>query len=294
MLDWITCIETFNKVVEVNSFADVSRKLYTTPSAISKRIAWLEEALGVLLFNRTTRKLNLTEAGSALYARSKPLVNEWQDVKSEITSINDEPHGLLRLGMPIAFGNQHVVNILPDFLAQYPKIQVDLRLTNCLSGLLNEQIDIFVSYGDDVQNPDALNTVPVTKTCRQVFAAPSYLEKHGHPNTIDELSQHNCLMSNCVRVDTPWKFADKAIPVSGNFYSNNKAALVSSAVNGVGIINIWPFIIKDEIASGQLVSLFPELYSEERMLYAYYPKLKFTPKKTQVFLDYMQAHLEGI
>ena len=129
MLDWITCINTFQNIVESGSFSKTAKIFHTTPSAISKRVNWLEDTLAAPLFHRNTRQITLTEAGRTLYERSGPLLNEWKEVKQAISTQHYEPNGTIQLGVPIGFGSNYIVNMLPEFMEHYPKIKVDLKLT---------------------------------------------------------------------------------------------------------------------------------------------------------------------
>ena len=292
MLDWITCIQTFNKIVESGSFTKTARKLHTTPSAISKRVSWLEEMMGIPLFRRSTRQVNLTEAGSALYERSVPLLNEWQEIKQAVSTQHEEPTGVLQLGVPIGFGNQYIVSMLPKFLEQYPKIKVDLKLSNCVTQLANEQIDLFVCYENKIQNKKDLHAQVITTTCHKLYAAPSYLKKHGEPKTISDLTKHNCLKLNCEGINSVWEFEDEQIPVSGNLITNNTNATITAAIAGIGIMRMCPILIEEELKNGQLIPLLTEYSMNKRSLHAFYPKQKFVPKKTLAFLEHMKKYFE--
>lgn len=293
MLDWITCVKTFQNIVTSGSFTKTAKNLYTTPSAISKRINWLEDSLGVLLFHRSTRKVSLTEAGEALYKRSVPLLNEWDEVKQSIQTHHHEPNGVLHIGVPVGFGSNYVVNMLPEFIEKYPNIKVDLKLTNCISALNNQQIDIYICHDLLLQNKNNFHTQPLINIHNQVYAAPSYLEKHGKPKNIEDLQDHNCLMINCEGYDFQWDFGDKPISVSGNLKTNNTTAAINAAIAGIGIISMCPKIIKKELEEGKLVPLFSEHHIRSRTVNAYYPKQKFVPKKTTAFLDHMKDYLEN-
>ena len=290
MLDWITCIHTFQSIVKSNSFSKAAKQLYTSPSAISKRIQWLEDTLSVPLFHRSTRKLTLTEAGQALYERSLPLMDEWQEIKQAVSTQHLKPTGILRLGVPIAFGSSYVIDMLPNFLEQYPEIKVDLRLTNCISQLSNQQIDIFICYDFVLQNKENFLHQPILETYYQLFASPNYIAKQGKPKTLQDVAKHDCLLIDCERDGTHWEYDELNISISGKLRTNNTTAAINAAKAGLGIISLYPLAISNEIANGTLVSLFPKHKTRTKTLNAYYPKQEFTPKKTLAFLEHMKQY----
>ena len=294
MLDWVTCVRTFIQVVDSNGFAKAARKLYTTPSAISKRIAWLEDELNTQLFRRTTRQLHLTEAGSALYARSIPLITEWDEIKQEVSSGTDEIRGTLHIGSPVVFGNLYVTNLVPGFLQENPNLDIDLTMTSCPASLLEEEIDIFICYKRFIRNVSNLHEAPIFEIEHKLFAAPSYLEKFGTPEKFSDLAQHNCMTSTAYNPNAIWRFKDEEIKLRGSFRSNNREALISAATAGLGIICTTQMIVCHELKNKALVPVLPEVIIDKNMLYAFHPKLKYIPKKTKVFLEYMQEHIREI
>lgn len=290
MLDWITCLHTFQVIVQSNSFTKAAKRLYTSPSAVSKRIQWLEDTLSVPLFHRSTRKLCLTEGGQALYERSLPLLNEWQEIKQAISTQHLHPTGILRLGVPIGFGSCYIIDMLPNFLNQYPEIQVDLRLTNCISQLANQHIDIFICYDFVLQNKENFLHQPIMDTYHQMFASPGYIAKHGKPKTLEDVAKYDCLLIDCERDGTHWEFEAGSVSVSGKLRTNNTTAAVNAAKAGLGILSIFPSAISKEIANGSLVPLLPKHKTRTKTLNAYYPKQEFIPKKTLAFLEQMKQY----
>ncbi len=291
MMDWVQCLDTFIKVVEVNSFAQAARNMYATPSAISKRIAWLEEELGVQLLHRTTRRLSLTEPGEALYKRSKPLLTEWDELKTEIATMTQEPCGTLHLGMSILFGNYYIVSILPEFLQRYPKITLDLHLTNRETDILQEHIDIFISHQAYLRNYSSLQSQLITTSYRQVYAAPNYLQQFGEPKTVAALKNHNCLIYSMLEPPKIWELNDVAMEVSGNYYADNGEALISAAVAGVGLVYASQLLIKRHIQNKKLQLILPEYRSPDVNMYAYYPQSRYLPRKCEVFLKFLREKL---
>lgn len=289
MLDWITCLSTFVHVVELKSFSHTAKKLHTSPSAITKRINWLEDHLETQLLIRTTRTLKITESGQTLYERGLHLLDSWQDTKTAVHCTHQIVSGTLRVGVPTGFGSQRLVDLLPSFLEQYPDLKVDLKLSNCLSELDGSQIDIYICSSLIDKDTEQYNQKTITSISNQIYAAPSYLATQGAPSTLAELSQHNCI-TVCYEGMDNWMFDGEALPVSGSLSTNNSVAGIRAALAGIGLLSICGLIITEYIQTGQLVPVLPEHHSDTKNICAYYPKQHFVPKKTLAFLDFITTY----
>ena len=292
MLDWITCIKTFQEIVEAGSFSKAAKKLYTSPSAITKRMNWLEDAVNAPLLMRSTRQLSITEAGQTLYERSLSLMNEWDDIKQAINTQHKEVTGDIRIGVPTGFGSQNLVNMLPDFLGEYPNVNVNLTLSNCISHLADDQVDLYITSQLSGKDTDRFYQQPVMTIHHKIYAAPSYLEKYGHPTTLKALEQHNCIRI-CQENSNNWLLYDEPLNLQGRLSTNNTIAGLNAAIAGLGILCICPYIITHEIDQGLLVPVLPEYQSAEKTIYAFYRKQQFIPKKTLAFIHYMKAYFES-
>jgi DNA-binding transcriptional LysR family regulator len=289
MLDWITCVTTFQQIVETGSFSQTAKKQYTSPSAITKRINWLEEALNAPLFIRSTRKISITEAGQTLYERSLSLINEWDDIKQAVNIQHKEVTGTLRIGVPTGFGSQHLVSMLPKFLDQYPSVAVNLKLSNCVSQLADEEIDVYITRELSGKNNQKFHQQPVMEIHHKIYASPSYLKKQGNPKTLKDLEHHNCIKI-CYQNTYNWEFDAETLLIDGSLTTNNTIAGINAAIAGIGLVCLCPMSIKKEIKQGLLVPVLPEYQSRRKKIYAFYPKQNFIPKKTLAFIDHLKAH----
>lgn len=182
-MDWIQSVQSYIRVIEEGSFNAAARKLNTTSSAISKRIQWLEDKIGVQLLKRTTRSISQTEAGALFYERAKVQLDSWQSVLDETRSVNQSPAGLLKIGATLAVGSKFLVHYLDDFLEKYPDIT--LQLTTTLPGQLPElSLDLFISRHLEQLNSLSFKATPLFEHKAQFYAAPSYLEKYGTPQML--------------------------------------------------------------------------------------------------------------
>lgn len=295
VMDWIESVKTYIRVVEEGSFNQAARRLNTTSSAVSKRIHFLEERIGVQLLKRTTRSLSQTEAGAMFYQRGKAQVEQWQSLVDETRSVNQTPTGLLRVGATLALGSKFFMRYVDDFLHQYPQIKVQLITT--LPGQLPElSFDIYI--GREIENLDTLSfrAAPLIDYQSGFYAAPSYLKQYGEPQTIDDLTHHNMLIwgekvEREVRLTTLGE-RSKKVRLTGNFSTTNPEALFHSAKRGMGIILSNQVMLQEEIERGELVRVLPNVTSEHTRVYAYYPKLDYEHTRTQLFVEYLKQRLE--
>lgn len=295
-MDWIESVRTYIKVVEEGSFNQAARRLNTTSSAVSKRIHFLEQRIGVQLLKRTTRSISQTEAGAMFYQRGKRQLEQWQSLVDETRSINQAPTGLLRVGTTLALGSKFFMRYVDDFLRQYPHIKVQLITT--MPGQLPElSFDIFI--GREIENLDTLSfrAAPLVDYQSGFYASPLYLKEHGAPQNIDELSDYNMLIwgekvEREVRLSVEGQ-RSKKVRLTGNFSTTNPEALFHSAKRGMGIILSNQVMLQEEIQRGELVRILPHVTSEHTRLYAYYPKLDYEHTRTQLFVDYLKQRLKS-
>lgn len=294
-MDWMESVRTYIKVVDEGSFNQAARKLNTTSSAVSKRIHFLEQRIGVQLLKRTTQSLSQTEAGALFYQRGKAQLEQWQSLVDETRSVNQAPTGMLRVGATLALGSKFFMRYVDDFLRQYPQIKVQLITT--MPGQLPElSFDIYI--GREIENLDTLSfrAAPLVDYQSGFYASPIYLKEHGEPKTVDDLALHNMLIwgekvEREVRLSTLGE-RSKKVRFTGNFSTTNPEALFHSAKRGMGIILSNQVMLQEEIQRGELVRVLPDVTSEHTRVYAYYPKLDYEHTRTQLFVDYLKQRLK--
>lgn len=289
-MDWIQSVQSYIRVVEEGSFNGAARKLSTTSSAISKRIHWLEERIGVQLLKRTTRSVTQTEAGALFYDRAKNQLDSWQSVVDETRSVNQDPVGLLKIGATLAVGSKFLVQYLDDFLQQYPDIRIQLISTT--PGQLPElSLDLFISREIEQLNSLSFKATPLFEHQAAFYASPKYINKYGEPKTVEELTQHNILIWG-ERPQREIKLSKgKRVHLSGNFATTNPEALFYAGKSGMGILLSNNVMLKEELKTGSLVRILPDVTADETTVYAYYPKLDYQHTRTKLFLDYLKQRL---
>ncbi|NOH70870.1 LysR family transcriptional regulator [Vibrio pectenicida] len=289
-MDWIQSVQSYIRVVDEGSFNGAARKMNATSSAISKRIHWLEERIGVQLLKRTTRSVTQTEAGALFYQQAKIQLEGWQSIIDETRSVNQTPAGLLKIGATIAVGSKFLVQYLDDFLQMYPDIRIQLITTT--PGQLPElSLDLFISRELEQLNSLSFKATALFEHNAGFYASPIYLDRYGEPENIEQLTQHNILIWG-ERPQREVKLNNgKRVVLKGNFATTNPEALFYAAKNAIGILISNDVMIKDELKSGALKRILPAITTEETTVYAYYPKLDYQHTRTKLFLDYLKNRL---
>tara|TARA_Y100001956_G_scaffold81681_1_gene99980 strand:+ start:1681 stop:2568 length:888 start_codon:yes stop_codon:yes gene_type:complete len=289
-MDWLQSVQSYIRVVDEGSFNGAARKMNTTSSAISKRVHWLEERIGVQLLKRTTRTVTQTEAGALFYERAKMQLEGWQSIVDETRSVSQSPAGLLKIGATLAVGSKFLVQYLNEFLQMYPDIRIQLITTT--PGQLPElSLDLFISRELEQLNSLSFKATPLFEHKAGFYASPDYIEKNGEPTKVEELTKHNALIwgERPQREITLTK--GKRLLLSGNFATTNPEAMFYAAKNSMGILVTNDVMIKDELKSGTLKRILPDVTADEATVYAYYPKLDYQHTRTKLFLDYLKERL---
>lgn len=284
-------LEVFVQVVNSGNFAKAASVLDINPSAISRRISNLEDQLGVRLFNRTTRSLSLTEVGERYFSRCLNILAELEEADREAKHHSEAPQGILHVSCSTMFAHRHLLVRLPEFLSNYPRLDVQLALTDDLVDIVGEGIDVAIRIGELADS--ALITRRLISDRRIICAAPAYLNRCGTPTTPDDLANHNCLALNAYKTTlNQWQFRDpvgvREISVGGNFKVNSGVALYEAVLAGLGIARVTAFLADQALRSGQLIRLLAEYEDESDVgIYAIFPSNRYLLPKVQCFVDFL-------
>lgn len=290
-MDWLQSIQSYLRVVDEGSFNGAARKLNTTSSAISKRIHWLEERIGVQLLKRTTRSVTQTEAGALFYQRAKVQIDGWQSVLDETCSVSQSPAGLLKIGATLAVGSKFLVQYLNDFLQMYPDIRIQL-ITTTPGQLPTLSLDLFISREIEQLNSLSFKASPLFEHRSGFYASPGYIEEFGQPLQPEDLTQHNMLIWGERTQREITLTNGQKLNLSGNFATTNPEALFYAAKSGMGLLLTNDVMIKEDLRLGALKRVLPGITADEAIVYAYYPKLDYQHTRTQLFLNYLKQRLE--
>ncbi|MBN8962715.1 MAG: LysR family transcriptional regulator [Rhizobiales bacterium] len=284
----------FAKVVELRSFAAAATELALSKATVSKAVGRLEERLGARLFNRTSRRLALTDAGRTLAVRAAQLLADGEAAESEALAQSAAPRGLVRLAVPMTFGIKVLSPLLPDFLAQYPDVAVDMHLSDAMVDLIGEGFDIGVRIAS---LPDS--SLVARRLCampRHTVAAPSYLEKYGRPTHPMHLAQHRCFAYAYLSTPNVWHFTNAAgdeatVRPSGQLRVNNGEAVLPALIAGLGIADLPDFIVGDAIAAGQVEVILKDWKQTEGAVHLVMPSGGPRPARVEALIEFLADRL---
>lgn len=284
----------FARVVQRRSFTQAARDLETTTSAVSKRIARLEQQVRARLLTRTTRHVVPTEAGLALYQSCLRILREVEDAELLVAGMSGAPRGLLRVSAPVHFGEQHVAPLLARLVAEHAELRLELQLTDRFVDLVAEGVDLAVRVGH--VGGQTLVARTLYRARLVACAAPSYLARRGTPAEPGVLLEHDCLRYTLEATPHTWHFRAAsgealAIPVTGPFDSDHGGALREAAVAGLGVCYLPAFYVDEALDRGQLVAILEAFSPGEASVHAVYPSGRLVPPKTRAAIDLLSEAL---
>ena len=286
-------LAVFLDVAASSSFSKVGRRLDLAPSSIARQIATLETQVGAQLFRRSTRGLTLTHAGELLREHGQRALHELADAHEAVSLLQGAPRGLLRITAPTAFGQRHLMPVLTSFLASYPEVQVELILEDGYLDLVSQRIDLAVRIG--VPEDSRLVSTRIAPQRRLLCASPAYLERHGAPQTLDELAQHECLTTAGTPPAGWWTFGSQRdyqrIAIKGRLVCNSTEAILQAARQGAGIAHLAAWLTYDSIRSGHLVQLLEHIPAhQEATIQAVWTRSELAPK-VRAFIEHLRQSI---
>jgi DNA-binding transcriptional LysR family regulator len=295
-MDRFLALSVFAKVVEQGSFARAAERLELSTSAVSRHVADLESHLGARLLNRTTRRLSLTETGSAFYERCVQLLADLEEAEEAVTSTAIVPRGTLKLTCSITFGIRHLAPAIAAFGALHPQMRFDVELSDHAVDIVDEGFDLAVRIGEIGSQSLIGRRIGASQLI--CCAAPAYLREHGTPTAPADLVQHICLSYEYLPSRNVWRFCDPDgachdIRITGTAHANNGEMLAALATAGVGICYEPDFIVAPELRTGALVRLMLDFSVPSIPIYVVYPSRRHLSAKVRAFVDFLIARLES-
>ena len=290
-MDTLLSMKVFRLVAELKSFAAAAERLGISPAMASKHVMHLERRLATRLLNRTSRHVGLSEAGAVYFERSSQMLEALEEVEAEVSKATVIPNGTLKLSAPNWMANADFPKLLAEYQARYPQVQFEVDLSGRLVNLVEEGFDLALRATQT--QDEALIARPVAKIRFHLVAAPAYLQKHGHPKSMDELNGHKMLvytlgpLGSSVTFGTPGAMQTlKFVPV---LRSANETLLHFAAVAGMGLAFLPKFLVAQDLAANRLELLLPERFTAEGTLYGVYPSRRYLSAKVRTFLDFFAA-----
>lgn len=296
-MDRFDALETFVRVVEAGSISGAAKRLEVAKSAVSRRLADLEQHLGVQLFRRTTRRMDLTDTGRSLYARALRLLADLRETEQAVSSEHGALSGSLRVAAPVSFGLRHLGAAIDDFLRLHPEVHFDLDFNDRQVDILQESFDVAIRIAElEDSSLIARRIAPVHST---LVASPAYLERFGIPRTLDELPQHRCLVYTNIPEPELWPCHDAdgapfQVKVNTVLKANNGDFLRRMAVAGLGIAHLPTFICHDAIERGELVAVLTDYTWRSISAYAVYPQTRHLSRRVRAFVDFLVERFAGV
>ena len=290
-MDSLSGLMAFLRAAEANSFVAASERLGVSASAISKSVARLEAELGVRLFNRSTRRLSLTEEGALFFERGQRIVEEIEEAQSELSRLAGSPSGKLKISVP-AVGYRMLMPVLPEFTARYPDSRLDFDFNDRLIDIIAEGVDAAIRSGDTGNSQ--LKARPLGAYRFVLAGAPRYLADRGTPQTPADLANHDCLRYKFPTTGQLQEWVLGAgqanasrLPVPATHTFNSVEALICASVAGLGIAYLPNFTVREAIRLGSLVSVLDDYMVEGGQFSILWPGNRYMAPKLRVFVDFL-------
>jgi DNA-binding transcriptional LysR family regulator len=281
-------------VIDHRSLTVAARRLHRSLQSVSRSLAALERSVGVELVRRTTRRVEPTEAGLAFYDRVKQALAALDEAKLEVANLRAEPTGVLRIAAPVLFAPTHLFPVITAFMERYPKIEIDLKLSDRFVDLIDEGIDVAVRIGE---LPDSsLKAKRLGELRRVVFGAPNYFERRGYPKHPSDLEHHDCVVRVSDRPGDLWPFriGGKAatVKVKGRFRADNTMSTYAAVAEGIGLgfTPLWQ--ITDLVDRGIVEPVLVEFEAPTIPIQVVWHASRVPLAKSRLFIDFLATRLE--
>jgi DNA-binding transcriptional LysR family regulator len=283
----------FARAYELGSFSAVGRELGLTQSTISKHIAALEAEHGVQLFARTTRKLNPTDDAARLYLGVQDLLDAADAIHSSLGGARGEPTGLLRVTVPDSYGRALVMPLVPRFLSRYPRVRLDIRLTDQTTNLVEDGVELGIRIGDLASSTLVARSIGIAE--HLIVATPRYLADHGEPRSPSDLAQHNCVVYTGFARANRWVFNSEqgrqVVEVPSTLGVNSADAMYGAVLGHVGIARVPAWVLGKDLERGKVRSLLPDDYPAPLPVNIIYPHTRVLSLRARHFIDFLLSEL---
>ena len=285
----------FAQVVKLKSFRAAAEQRGVASSVVSKHISRLEQHLGVQLLIRTTRKLNLTEAGEEFFQHCQQLESGVALAERAVSQHAEQPRGVLRIAAPMISGQFFLPAVIDRYLKQYPQMNVEMVIKDGYEDLIASGFDLAIRTG--TLSDSTLRARLLVNSRWYAYAAPEYLAVNGTPGNISELKNHNCLQFSYQETgSSEWPITvngqTKSIKVGGRFQASSLVSLREAAVAGMGIAFMPVYLAGEQAKTGQLVPVLQERVYRDVGIYAIYPNIRYVPRKISAFIELLSEAYE--
>lgn len=292
-MDSLDLIRTFREVATHGSFSRAATRLDMSRASVSKYVAELESRFGVRLLNRSTRSVSLTDAGSLLLERSKPVLEMVEHTTAELQEHASRPTGRLRIAALPGMGQGDLPKLLGQFMGHYPEVSISLRLTSNTIDMAEEAIDVALRFGPI--EDDNLIVRKLARVKLTVCASPTYWKKHGMPTHPSELSGHDALTHSNAGPHPQWRFEVQGkpldVPVKSRMDSTDNTPLVQVAMQGFGVVYLPEITVRSQLDHGELVPALHDFVRNDMWLFAAYLQRRHNSAALRALLDFLQTRI---
>lgn len=289
-------LQVLAEIVRSGSFSGAAEQLGQTPAFVTKRIHILESVLGTTLLNRSAHGITLTESGRRCYEHSLDILTRMQTLVDEVTQMKTRPAGMIRIGCSFGFGRAHIAPAITELMRLYPELQIHFELFDRQIDLSRDNIDLDIRINDDI--PENYIARLLAKNRRILCAAPAYIDKRGTPETINSLTEHDCLITK-ERDMTPgiWELGNgrekKSVKISGHLSSNSGEIVLRWALEGKGIMLRSEWDVLPFLQRGELVPVLPG-YGQSANIWAVYQEPLYQSVKLRVCVEFLTEYCQRI
>ncbi|TDQ58981.1 DNA-binding transcriptional LysR family regulator [Mesocricetibacter intestinalis] len=289
-MDKLNAISIFCRVIETQSFTQAAAYENISVAMASKLVAQLEEQLKTRLLQRTTRKIIPTEAGLEYYRRCQPILTELAEADASISALSTTLHGHLTVSVPMDFGLRFIAPNLPNFVKAHPNLHVEMEFSDRRVDLMTEGYDLALRIG--ALQDSTLVAKKLATSSVHFVASPDYLEKHGRPQTPEDLQHHDCLLYKAIGNQIYWEFSEpggkvRRLKMQSKVICNNGMTLACLAKSGLGIITSPRFLIEEELKSGELVEVLADYPQPKLDMHVIYPHRRHLAAKVKAFITFL-------
>ncbi|OAJ54855.1 LysR family transcriptional regulator [Paraburkholderia ginsengiterrae] len=299
-MDKLLALRAFVEVAETGGFSSAARRLDLVTSSVTRSVDSLEKELGTVLLNRTTRQVTLSDAGTTYYAKAKKLLEDMADADASVSDRSGEASGPLRVSVPVAFGARKIAPSLAALLRKYPKLDLDIRLSDSLVDLVTDRIDVAIRLGEVAPTADVVSR-RIGVFARFLVASGEYLERAGYPDSPAALTDHECLRFTYAAEAQVWTFIrqqeETRVMVTGRLKANSSEVLREAAIDGTGIALLPDWLVAADVQAGTLTRLLPDFdiapNNARSVVSAVYLPNQRGSRRVNAFIDFISELTNG-
>lgn len=288
-MDHLQAMRTYVAVATLGSFAEASRRLRLSPSAVTRSVADLEERLGLTLLNRTTRSVKLTDRGRIYLDSCRRILEDLDLAERQVRGEDAAPRGDLTIAAPVVFGRLHVLPVVTGLLAAYPDLNVRLVLSDRNTRLIEDGIDVAVRIG--ALTDSSLIAARLGEVSRVIVASPDYLRRRGAPETPADLATHDIVAFEAIDTTNDWRFDAAAVRLEPRLVVNSADAAIAAAEQGAGVTRALSYQVEEAIGAGRLVPLLGTFSAARLPVQALYPARRAASPNVAAFVKAARERL---